>query len=437
MPSTWNIITLTLSICGAILSVMMVLFVTLKLPSFLEYERENYPPGTNFAPVDISSNRHIDLYERPVAAIDGIIPRGNQRILIKNQRDSRENGIWIVPSENGSPWKRAKDMCSGKQLVDGATIFVTNGTSQRDSTFVLRLLTRNKNPVPGNVDIYFLPILQHLFGPAHLPANQVLQVNDRGLATWDTPDIIANNNLELMKDKGWIHSSNNNIFIPERIHGIYGLWDEEVNLPDKWCNNSNKWSEMNPDFQIRLWTPEQCEELVRGEFPHLMKWYNNLTPVTKYNVMRWLILYHQGGYFADCDVETLTPLREVSNRSKRMLLVTESVISEHEAESLNRFDIRRDDPCRPGPRVATYFVASVPRHPFIHFILNHIQKYTKCSSHEVVDYNTVFTSGTDAVTLMYEKYGVDFDDIELLTKENSEKIFNHEAAGTWKSQKSL
>lgn len=437
--SPWTIVAFVLSLVGVIIGIIMMVFVTFKLPSILELERDNHPPGTNFAPVNIASTENVNLAVRPYPKIDEMELKSGQRVLLKDQTNSRENGIWIVPRTMDEQWKRARDMSIGKQLVDGATVFVTNGVNNRDNTFVLRILSRTQHTKPGETDLYFIPILQHLFGPAQLPSNQVLQVNDRGLATWNTQDLVAKHMLEIMDKRGLIDKSiRPTVYLPEKIHTIYGMWEDTV-IPEEWERNIESWKARNKGFQIRVWNPDQCEELVRAEFTHLTDLYTTLHPVMKLNLLRWLILYHEGGYFLDCDVF----LKEGTNfqtlwksmGQPRMMLAVESMISEHECESINRFEIRKHDPCTPGPRISTFFVASCTHHPFIHFIIDHIRDHQRLE--HSYDYEIVYASGTDAITSLYRKYGKDFEDMHVLKCEHVNEIMDHRRSSTWKKVKNV
>lgn len=71
-------------------------------------------------------------------AIDGHTLSAGDRILIKNQADSKENGIYVV-NASGAP-TRASDADTDAELTKGSFVFVENG-SQASTGWVLSTLT--------------------------------------------------------------------------------------------------------------------------------------------------------------------------------------------------------------------------------------------------------------------------------------------------------
>ncbi len=65
--------------------------------------------------------------------IDGVALETSDRILIKNQTDASENGIYVVQA-SGAP-SRASDMDAGAEFA-GSFVFVTHGTENADCSFV-------------------------------------------------------------------------------------------------------------------------------------------------------------------------------------------------------------------------------------------------------------------------------------------------------------
>jgi len=72
-----------------------------------------------------------------VIAIDGVSPLPGDRILIKNQSQKKENGIWIVdPSSAGNAWQRAPDFPIGAD-VHGVLVFVDNGVQNKNTSWIV------------------------------------------------------------------------------------------------------------------------------------------------------------------------------------------------------------------------------------------------------------------------------------------------------------
>jgi hypothetical protein len=71
----------------------------------------------------------------PMMYIDGVQLTGGERILVKNQTDASENGIYRVSI--GTKWQRTIDAETDDSLVVGSTIFVDGGISNSGKTFAL------------------------------------------------------------------------------------------------------------------------------------------------------------------------------------------------------------------------------------------------------------------------------------------------------------
>jgi len=64
--------------------------------------------------------------------IDGVSLVANDRVLVKNQTTTSQNGIYIVAS---TAWSRAPDASTATEL-NGASVFVTDGTAGQDTAWV-------------------------------------------------------------------------------------------------------------------------------------------------------------------------------------------------------------------------------------------------------------------------------------------------------------
>jgi hypothetical protein len=68
-----------------------------------------------------------------LAAIDGVTPVANDRVLLKNQTAPAENGIWLAQS---AAWTRALDADDEAELLNAA-VFVSEGTANADTAWVM------------------------------------------------------------------------------------------------------------------------------------------------------------------------------------------------------------------------------------------------------------------------------------------------------------
>lgn len=66
--------------------------------------------------------------------IDGVGVTGGDRVLVKNQSTSSENGIYIVQS---SDWYRAADMSSNDDVYEGVLVLINQGSTYADQIYYL------------------------------------------------------------------------------------------------------------------------------------------------------------------------------------------------------------------------------------------------------------------------------------------------------------
>lgn len=67
--------------------------------------------------------------------IDGYSTSVGERVLVKNQDDPTENGIYLV---SAGSWSRATDLDQNSEFVYGKTVSITNGTLQSSSIWYLK-----------------------------------------------------------------------------------------------------------------------------------------------------------------------------------------------------------------------------------------------------------------------------------------------------------
>lgn len=75
--------------------------------------------------------------------VDGVALVAGNRVLVKNQTDATQNGIYVVAS---GAWSRSSDANSSANLTPGAFSFVEEGTTNMDSGFIL---TNTGTVTPG------------------------------------------------------------------------------------------------------------------------------------------------------------------------------------------------------------------------------------------------------------------------------------------------
>jgi uncharacterized cupin superfamily protein len=84
------------------------------------------------APVVAATTANITL--SGAQTIDGVAVVATDRVLVKNQTASAENGIWIAAA---GAWSRATDFNETSEVVKGAYVFTTSGNTQGSAAWVL------------------------------------------------------------------------------------------------------------------------------------------------------------------------------------------------------------------------------------------------------------------------------------------------------------
>lgn len=94
------------------------------------------------APCRVATTANITL--SGTQTIDGIAVVAENRVLVKNQDDSSENGIYYCASGD---WSRAEDFDSPRDVVTGTTVFVVLGTTNARSYW---FVSTSGDPEPGD-----------------------------------------------------------------------------------------------------------------------------------------------------------------------------------------------------------------------------------------------------------------------------------------------
>ncbi|AVX04250.1 hypothetical protein MXMO3_01724 [Maritalea myrionectae] len=79
--------------------------------------------------------------------IDGVSVVADDRVLVKDQTDASQNGIYVASTTD---WRRAKDFKNSNDVQKGTLAYVTDGTANGDTVFVV---TANNPIVVGTTDI--------------------------------------------------------------------------------------------------------------------------------------------------------------------------------------------------------------------------------------------------------------------------------------------
>ena len=82
----------------------------------------------------VASTANIVLSTGTALTIDGVVTVAGDRVLVKDQTTTTENGIYVVAS---GAWSRAADADTSAEITAGMFTFVSEGTVNADAGFVL------------------------------------------------------------------------------------------------------------------------------------------------------------------------------------------------------------------------------------------------------------------------------------------------------------
>lgn len=123
------------------------------------------------APCRLATTANITL--SGLQSIDGVTTAADDRVLVKDQSDATENGIYVASS---STWSRATDFDSGDEITDGTCVFVASGSTHANSLY--------RVDVSGDITIDTTSISFSLFvnfdGREILAANRTYYVRTDG-----------------------------------------------------------------------------------------------------------------------------------------------------------------------------------------------------------------------------------------------------------------
>lgn len=221
--------------------------------------------------------------------------------------------------------------------------------------------------------------------------------------------------------------------IPKHLHYLWGFLGDEGPLPDREQSNFDRWSELNPEWQMTIQSPETVSpvvnELMRSDL------YESLpTAIQRCDLARPLLLQKYGGVYSDLDVQ---PYRELDRLCglfphANVLLIEE--VSLTRASSVrrgNRFSIRNGQP-ELRLRVGNFWMASASGHPFWQDVVDLIEERSHYAIRD--DYDVIFTTGPDIISEVYSRTFQKYDDVALVPRRLARRFFRHRTHGSWRMQ---
>jgi hypothetical protein len=89
-------------------------------------------------PVRVATTANIDVAAGGLLTIDGVTLVAGERVLVKNQTDATENGIYLA---SAGEWYRAPDAMSSRNIGKGVLVWVASGTANEDNVYAFDTLS--------------------------------------------------------------------------------------------------------------------------------------------------------------------------------------------------------------------------------------------------------------------------------------------------------
>ncbi|KAI1764381.1 nucleotide-diphospho-sugar transferase [Hypoxylon sp. FL1150] len=152
---------------------------------------------------------------------------------------------------------------------------------------------------------------------------------------------------------------------------IWQSWKDDSEDPtDRSAGLPHRWRALNPDYRYERITDDNINTFVHDNFPtNTSERFAGLAdPILKADFLRYLILYSQGGVWADIDVKPVKPIPEwipEKYQASRVNLVV-GIENDH-----HKRPIWRDSPY--SVQLAQYCVYAKPNHPAIGNLITKVE----------------------------------------------------------------
>ena len=182
----------------------------------------------------------------------------------------------------------------------------------------------------------------------------------------------------------------------------------------------------NSMCEIKLWTKSDCEYLVE-QYPEYEGIYRAANNIMKYDIMRYLIVYHCGGSYLDAD----TVLKKsLANITANECFFIEKIIP-ISRNNPGYYESIRKGVLEHPIRIANYAFSSRPKNPIFLEFLAEIRRRMYIQSVPTCDYDVLYLTGPDVVTSVIHTMNKTMH-INVVSKLVSNSIIEHTCAGEWR-----
>ena len=187
--------------------------------------------------------------------------------------------------------------------------------------------------------------------------------------------------------------------IPKIIHQVWSNIEEP--LPDFFRGLMETWKEHHPDWEYILWDNDKMNGFIQEYYPEYWIPYNSAKyNIQKWDIIRYFILYHYGGMYADVDYECLDSLEPLLEDNKGCYFSGGPAYCDDSLDWKSNFN--------------NSLMLSVPQHRFIQLIIESaFREMTIKRNHQNKFIEVLSTTGPMLLTRLY-KTSPDKDDICII-----------------------
>lgn len=221
--------------------------------------------------------------------------------------------------------------------------------------------------------------------------------------------------------------------IPTILHQTW----RTAELPARFASWSETWKRLHPHWDYRFYTDADIRGIVADRAPQFLRAFDALTvPVQRVDFFRYLIVFLDGGLYADLDMVAYQPSDALLNNASCVLSVEHELTARRQASLDFRLPYQ----------LANCIFAAVPGHPFLGELLEQIARHATATVRD--DGDVLETTGPYVLTrLAFDLPSARRGSIQVLPQITwmppreyprigrlAEKIYaRHIGSGTWRT----
>lgn len=98
--------------------------------------------------------------------------------------------------------------------------------------------------------------------------------------------------------------------VPKLLHQTW----RDKDVPEKWRAAQEACRKLHPDYEYKLWTDAEAEEMIATKFPWFIDTYRGYTHnIQRADALRYFVLYEYGGIYLDLDIKCTKSLDFLRN----------------------------------------------------------------------------------------------------------------------------